>query len=667
MPKPLQTSGNKRFIDGYSDDIRNAGPNHLTPPSVNVDITKTGEAVYRKGITATSFDLDEAGNGSRPFHVPRYNVTFFSINGKVLFVNHNNSDAVVDTGVSLTETDGRKTRFGEYAGDIYFTNRTDGLRQIHMARANGASSASSPVINLDQDFIGRLLAFSDGTGTLRIANSTPYTEAYAITTSGNVSGAANNGAGLIRITTDAAHTMQTGVSVTIASVGGTTEANGTWTVTVIDATNFDLQGSSFANAYTSGGTWTYNPNGVFPVTGTLNADVADNTIVYTIEDISSGRPKASGITFWKERMILWGVVNDTAVDSPTNTVYMSKFATLVDLQNIIDFDTTGTAAKEMVGKGGTVTNVLSTRDYLYMFTETETYYSSVADVNITTGGTLPQLLSNQYGCINEDCAADLGNGLCAFMTKNSRFMGIRIESESGAPVVFPDEQFDSPISNTVKLLDADQSSSFFFYAPNDHKLYAHCDVDTERIVQKFNTEIQKWEPPTTGWSMGGMYVRDGVTYATELTEDTVYQCNDGFQDDGIDYEVVMATSLIESEDGRTTLALDNYGISGRIGALTTVTAESVVGGGTAQQKSFTAGASVTSGTLGSVSVGSTTLGSGIGEEMEEYDKLFGIYPKYGQSLQIRVRSLANVSGGAFSLSSYTVHGRVLSKPLLTLQ
>lgn len=559
---------------------------------MNVDITKTGEAVYRKGYTAVAYDLNNSAKASRPFHVPRYDVTFFAINGKVLFVNHNNSDAVVDTGISLTETDGRKTRFKEYAGDIYLTNVTDGLRQIHMGRVNdSAATLGDGFITVDQDLAGRLLAFGDSTSSLRIATTSPFAE-------------------------------------TMASVATT---------------------------------------GVVTLANTLDAAVPDNTIVYTVEDISSGRPFASGIEIWKERMILWGVVYDTAMDTATNLVYMSKFALLTDIQNIIDFDVTGTAAKEMVGKGGVVTNVLSTRDYLYMFTQNETYYASVADIDLTTGGTPAQLLSNQYGCVNEDCAVDLGNGLVAFLTNNKRVMGIRIATETGAPVVFPDETFDSPISNTVALLESDQSDAFMFNASNDHRLYAHVNIDSERIVMKYNTEIQIWEPPTTGWSFGGMFVRNGVTYATELTDDGVHQLNDGFQDNGTDYEVVMATSLIESEGGRKTLSLTNYGISGRIGALTTVTAESVVGGGSAQQKSFTAGASVSSGSLGSVAVGSTTLGDGVFEDMEEYDKLYAIFPKYGQSVQIRVRSLANVSGGAFSLSSYTVNGSVLTHPLLTLK
>ena len=83
---------------------------------------------------------------------------------------------------------------------------------------------------------------------------------YDGTFNGNVAGAADNGSGLIRITTSAAHGLAPSDEVVIASVGGTTEANGTWTITAIAATTFDLQGSTFANAYTTGGTW--NANGM---------------------------------------------------------------------------------------------------------------------------------------------------------------------------------------------------------------------------------------------------------------------------------------------------------------------------------------------------------------------------------------------------------------------
>lgn len=74
---------------------------------------------------------------------------------------------------------------------------------------------------------------------------------------GTVATAANNGAGLIRIT-DVAHGLTTGNYVYISGVVGTDEANGEWVVTVISADTFDLQSSTYSHAYTSGGTW-YRP------------------------------------------------------------------------------------------------------------------------------------------------------------------------------------------------------------------------------------------------------------------------------------------------------------------------------------------------------------------------------------------------------------------------
>jgi Ubiquitin-activating enzyme E1 FCCH domain len=69
-----------------------------------------------------------------------------------------------------------------------------------------------------------------------------------------ITGAANNGSGLIRITA-ANHGFATENRITISGVGGTVEANAAnWRITVAGASSFDLQGSTFTNAYTSGGT-----------------------------------------------------------------------------------------------------------------------------------------------------------------------------------------------------------------------------------------------------------------------------------------------------------------------------------------------------------------------------------------------------------------------------
>lgn len=66
-----------------------------------------------------------------------------------------------------------------------------------------------------------------------------------------IGGAANNGAGLIRIATTLAHAYGDGDYVNISGVSGTTEANGDWRITYVDTTHFDLDGSAFVNAYSA--------------------------------------------------------------------------------------------------------------------------------------------------------------------------------------------------------------------------------------------------------------------------------------------------------------------------------------------------------------------------------------------------------------------------------
>lgn len=68
-----------------------------------------------------------------------------------------------------------------------------------------------------------------------------------------VTGTANNGSGLIRLTVASTTGLTTGQTKVVSGVTGTTEANGTWVLTVIDGTHVDLQGSTFANVWVSGG------------------------------------------------------------------------------------------------------------------------------------------------------------------------------------------------------------------------------------------------------------------------------------------------------------------------------------------------------------------------------------------------------------------------------
>lgn len=72
-----------------------------------------------------------------------------------------------------------------------------------------------------------------------------------------ITGAASDGSSSneVRITSNA-HGLANGDRVTIKSVIGTTEANGTWVVSGVATNTFDLVGSVFSNTYISGGQWT---------------------------------------------------------------------------------------------------------------------------------------------------------------------------------------------------------------------------------------------------------------------------------------------------------------------------------------------------------------------------------------------------------------------------
>jgi hypothetical protein len=91
-------------------------------------------------------------------------------------------------------------------------------------------------------------SFGDTSLVINSATPSMTTEVRAFT----VSNVANNGSGLIRVTA-AGHGYSTGNSVWLFEVQGVWDANGVWTVTVIDADTFDLQSSAYEGTYVAGG------------------------------------------------------------------------------------------------------------------------------------------------------------------------------------------------------------------------------------------------------------------------------------------------------------------------------------------------------------------------------------------------------------------------------
>lgn len=87
----------------------------------------------------------------------------------------------------------------------------------------------------------------------------------------------------VRITI-AGHGWATGDRVTVVEVGGVTSANGSYYITVIDANNFDLDGSLFSGTYTSGGRATLAPQFDYTYKMALPADYLKMVMVNENEE-----------------------------------------------------------------------------------------------------------------------------------------------------------------------------------------------------------------------------------------------------------------------------------------------------------------------------------------------------------------------------------------------
>jgi hypothetical protein len=134
----------------------------------------------------------------------------------------------------------------------------DGFAQGINAGANSTTGATPDRLVVDHvagdDTAFLALDSCADTCTITDVESFPFTNTGIPGEIVNVSAASSDG-GLIELTlASAAPTpLVTGDTVIVGQVGGTTEANARWVITVIDSTHLTLNGSTFVHPFTSGG------------------------------------------------------------------------------------------------------------------------------------------------------------------------------------------------------------------------------------------------------------------------------------------------------------------------------------------------------------------------------------------------------------------------------
>ena len=563
---------------GYNSDPTNCPADMLSYPSINSLISTNGKAEQRMGYAVeTDIDLGVADNPSTSFYLEQYDITVFALGTKLKYYDWN-TRTVYDTGVTLTT--GTTTRINAYAGIVFTTNTTDGLRMLVFGRLNdAAATAGDSTVTIDSDMAARLTALSLTDSVLRIQGTD---EAYA--------------------------------SMVVST-------------------------------------------GVVTLDTTLSKSYSDNAVCMVASDISSGREKFSKIEFWKERMVGIGSVSGSNADQPNATEFFGKFATPLAIELIIDFTYgAGGSTRELVGKWGKVTNIVPAKDYLYTFKESQSYSAAAADVNLSTGATVPDLRDENNGCLNEDSACVIGNNEITYITSDRRIMRIRIATDSGAAVLFPDESFDVPMREHLKGMDSNQAGARAFYHKAKRRSIYQVRIGGQWYWLVYDHNIQAWQPPQQELFVADFFERKGVLYATDGTDDTVYSIGTTFDDNLQEIYCVIATGNfnVGSADMLKAALQGDVSQAARIRMRTYVTnraggrqpgSEKIVDGSTF---SYSEDHGIGADAVGDGGVEAETV------SIADWQDDFDIYPSEANRVQLIVE---NDSGGYFSVSQYSLYGK----------
>ena len=208
---------------------------------------------------------------------------------------------------------------------------TGDIVEITGVGGNTNANGTWTVTRVDSD----KFTLNSSTGNTAYTGGGIWTKQHAITA------ATNPANGTIEITSTA-HGLVTGNEITIAGVGGNTNANGTWTVTRVDSDKFTLNSSTANAAYTSGGHWTReysitgatNPaggTGSVPNIGTLSTGLVayypleNGSGTTTTDRIGSNNGALKGNVTWTSGKLNGGLeFNRTADSGPfTGSAYQS--------------------------------------------------------------------------------------------------------------------------------------------------------------------------------------------------------------------------------------------------------------------------------------------------------------------------------------------------------
>ena len=458
---------------------------------------------------------------------------------------------------------------------------------------------------------------------------------------------------------DAAATVGDGTVTIDSEFGGKLTAFG------LTASNLRLNGvdEDMASLVVSTGVVTLSVN--------LTQSYADNTVGIVVSDISSGREKASKGIEWKSRFHLMGYPSASNADSPNNTVIAGDFVIGTTgaggIEGIITFGGSAGSTKITV-PGGRVANILSVADSLYFLTETKVssmLASSVDTSGSGIGGSIPLVKDELHGCFSEDCATVMGtNAITYYDDLNHRIMRIPIDTESGAAIAAPEEDFDIDIRDHLKNLSKTQTGAFVYhYRAGRQTIYQLKEagqwkwfIYDHNIVRQMGSNFVRgaWQPPQRVVPVKNLFERKGVLYGTDISTDTVYTFFTVFADGDSPINTTIATGQFDvgSSLMKRCYAKGTISYPAKI-RLRCYVWNKTRGKAAGREKVILGSSYVYS---DNESVGAVPVGdSGVSEVVQtaKWDKEFDVFPSEASTTQVIMYSY---NGGYVSMSAFTLTG-----------
>ena len=413
--------------------------------------------------------------------------------------------------------------------------------------------------------------------------------------------------------------------------------------------------------------------GVCTHSTTLSKSYSDNAIILFIDNAYSSLDEPSKIAFWKSRMHIMGFPSASNADQPNNTVLAGQFVIgqtgAAGIELIIDLTFgTGGSTKITVGGGGKVTNILPVADTFYFFSETKVFSAASSDVTISgsaIGATTPDEKDELHGCFNEDCATVMGNNAITYYDDvNHRIMRIPIDTDTGAALSAPEEDFDVDIRDHLQNLSKNQTGAFVYhYRGGRQTIYQLKEagqwkwfIYDHNIVRRMGSNFVRgaWQPPQRVVPVRALFERKGVLYGTDISTDTVYSFFTVFADDQASINTTIATGQFDvgaSMLKKASLKGDiSYPAKIRVKCYVWNKARGKISG--SEKVIDGSGYSYNE----NESVGAVATGeSGVSEVIEtaKWDKDFYVFPSEATRAQL---VMENYNGGYVSLSAFSLTG-----------